>query len=415
MKHFSVISTLIVVYLIFAILLNSVGVVILQSIGYFEVNKIEASVLEGFKDLPIAVISFLIASQLPRIGYRRGMLAGLLIVMVGCLAMIFGDAFWATKLHFLCIGVAFGITKVAIYSSVGLITESKEQHASLLNMIEGFFVLGVLSGYWIFGAFIDSNDPTNPSWLNVYWLLIAACAVAILLVWRMKLDESAASDGNEQSIARAYGEMLKLAARPLIIVFVFSLFLYVVIEQGIGTWLPTFNKEVLHLPAQMSVQAASIFAGALAAGRLLAGVVLQRLRWFPFLCICLVGMAALIILTLPLTRDLPTIASVTWLSAPLVVYLFPLIGFFMGPIYPVVSSVVLSSMPKPEHAPATGLLVVFSALGGTLGSLITGRAFEAFDGQSAFYLILVPICIVFVTLFILNRLTSRNETEAITG
>ncbi len=67
-------------YAIFAVLLNSVGTVILQSIEYFRVDKIAASTLEGFKDIPIAIASFLLASFLPRIGYRRGMMAGLSIV-----------------------------------------------------------------------------------------------------------------------------------------------------------------------------------------------------------------------------------------------------------------------------------------------------------------------------------------------
>ncbi|MDE2436390.1 MAG: MFS transporter, partial [Sphingomonadales bacterium] len=52
-------------YAVFAILLNSVGTVILQSIGYFHVDNVTASTLEAFKDLTIAIVSFLIAAQLP--------------------------------------------------------------------------------------------------------------------------------------------------------------------------------------------------------------------------------------------------------------------------------------------------------------------------------------------------------------
>src|SRR3546814_10631828 len=53
--------------------------------------------------------------------------------------------------------------------------------------------------------------------------------------------------------------MLRLAARPLVLLFVLSAMLYVLIEQSIGTWLPTFNNEVLRLPNAMSVQMASAF------------------------------------------------------------------------------------------------------------------------------------------------------------
>ena len=67
-------------YFVFAILLNSVGTVILQSINSFDVSKPDASTLEGFKDLSIAFVSFFVASFIPRIGYKVSLLMGLLIV-----------------------------------------------------------------------------------------------------------------------------------------------------------------------------------------------------------------------------------------------------------------------------------------------------------------------------------------------
>jgi len=49
-----VIAALAFTYIVFAILLNSVGTVILQVINNYDVGKVEASILEGLKDLPIA-------------------------------------------------------------------------------------------------------------------------------------------------------------------------------------------------------------------------------------------------------------------------------------------------------------------------------------------------------------------------
>ena len=48
---------LILTYMIFAMLLNSVGTVILQSVQGFGIDKADASLLEAFKDLPIAITS----------------------------------------------------------------------------------------------------------------------------------------------------------------------------------------------------------------------------------------------------------------------------------------------------------------------------------------------------------------------
>jgi hypothetical protein len=60
----------------------------------------------------------------------------------------------------------------------------------------------------------------------------------------------------------------------------------------------------------------------------------------------------------------------------------------------------------------TGLIVVFSALGGTLGSRITALVFAAFDGVHAFYFSLVPMALVMVTLFFFKRETDRAAAVA---
>jgi uncharacterized membrane-anchored protein len=59
------------------------------------------------------------------------------------------------------------------------------------------------------------------------------------------------------------------------------------------------------------------------------------------------------------------------------------------------------------HAAMTGLIVVFSALGGTLGSYITAEVFASFDGINAFYFSLVPMTLVLITLFFFKRETDR--------
>ena len=76
-------------YFVFAILLNSVGIVILKSQNVYGVDEVAASTLELFKDLPIAIVSFLVASFLPRIGYKKAMLAALAIVTIACISMYF--------------------------------------------------------------------------------------------------------------------------------------------------------------------------------------------------------------------------------------------------------------------------------------------------------------------------------------
>src|SRR3954463_2083425 len=100
MKNHRILFALFLIYFVFAILLNSVGTVILQVISNYQVSKSSASVLEGFKDIPIAVVSFLVASFLPRFGYKNAMMVALAIVTGACVAMPLLPSFLVTKLLF---------------------------------------------------------------------------------------------------------------------------------------------------------------------------------------------------------------------------------------------------------------------------------------------------------------------------
>jgi fucose permease len=409
-RHLRSVLALIVTYALLGLLMNSVGTVILQSIKHYGVSKPHAATLEACKDLSVVAASFLFAVHLPRFGFRRAQIGVMLAIGGGALLLPLANAFWATQLFFVLTGLCFGIAKVATYSSIGLIRPDREGHASLTTLIEGTFMIGILIGIWTFGWFID-QDRTGREWLHVYWLIAGLCAVAALLWWTVRLDESAAASAGADTASRR--EMLALALLPATISFLIAIFLYVLIEQSIGTWLPTFNNEILHLPPGMSVQAASIFIAALAVGRLGAAPLVQRLGWLKLLLGCLACMAVLVVLTLPLTRGVEMRPDVTWTSAPIAAYLFPLIGVLMAPIYPITCSVMLSTLPRDRHAAMVGLIVIFSALGGTIGSFITGLVFQYFSGQTAFYLVLVPIAATAAALLRFHAVAEGRSAQQI--
>ena len=409
MNRLLTISAMILSYFVFAILLNSVGTVILQSIASFEVSKPQASVLEGYKDLSIALVSFLVASFIPRVGYKLALSFGLLLVTAACLATPVIAAFWGIKLLFACIGVSFALVKVSVYALVGQLTQSSREHSSLLNTIEGLFMVGSLTGYWLFSFYIDPVDAGRLVWLQVYYLLAGLCLIAFVTTLLIQTSSTTKPEG---AAHQSFVAMLRLSYQPLVLIFILSIFLYVLIEQGIGTWLPTFNNQVLQLPVAISVQLTSIFAASLAVGRLLAGQILKKVHWYGFLNVSLLLMAALILLILPLAELGQGAQTASLFDAPVAAFILPLIGLLMAPIYPVLNSVMLTSLAKHQHASMTGLIVVFSALGGTTGSIITGFVFEYFGGQSAFYFSLLPMAGILLSLFGFHRISQRSiETE----
>lgn len=407
MQNWKIKASLFLNYFVFAILLNSVGTVILQVQNNYGVSQGSASVLEAFKDLSIAVVSFLISSYITRIGYKNAMLIALGFVTAVCFMMPFTASFLTTKLLFAAVGSGFALIKMSVYSTIGLVTRNEKEHISLMNFIESFFMIGILTGYFIFGYFVDDTNPQSTQWLKVYYVLGGISLAAFLLLLSAPLDESSIRNQQNGSMLADFGNMFRLMVSPIVLVFIFCAFFYVLIEQSIMSWLPTFNNKVLLLPAALSIQMASILAGSTAVGRFLAGLVLKKLNWFLVLASCLVLAAALVLVAIPLASNVSGTPITGWSTAPIAAFIFPLIGLLIAPIYPAVNSVILSTLPVQKHGLMSGLIIIFSALGGTTGSIITGHIFESYGGQTAFYFSLIPMAILITCLFIFKRLQNK--------
>lgn len=409
MKNIGIKISLYLNYFVFAILLNSVGIVISKSINVYFVTESQASVLEAFKDLPIAIVSFFIASFLPRFGYKKGMLVGLAIVFFGCLQMVFGNAFLYTKILFLSIGVSFALIKLSVYSLIGIITNSKKEHAALMSSIEGFFMVGIAFAYILFPAFY--SDDVN-SWLNVYYVLCVLIAISFVFLLFYKVEyqvESSASTLKEDLI-----QSVKLIIVPLVLVFIISAFLFVMIEQGIMTWLPRFNEKIFLFSENLSVQMAVIFALSLALGRFIAGFLTKRMSWVYLVIICIVISGGILLGVLPqLSENIETLTIIeNTTDVPVLGFILPLIGLFIAPIYPLLNSTVLSSLPKSLHSPMSGLIIIFSALGGTIGSRVIGELFESIGGANAFYFLLIPMSLLIVFVLLIDRMSKKQEVSA---
>ena len=144
----------------------------------------------------------------------------------------------------------------------------------------------------------------------------------------------------------------------------------------------------------------------------LAGFVLQKFHWYRVLSVCLCLAAALVFVAIPLASDLGDKRYTGWGDAPLAAFVFPLIGLFLAPIYPAINSRILSSLPKQKHGLMSGLIIIFSPLGGTTGSIITGNIFEKLGGQTAFYCSIIPITILLLGLYFFKKIQEKTPKTA---
>jgi fucose permease len=412
MQHFKIKASLYLNYFVFAILLNSVGIVIAKSIKVYGVDETQASILEAFKDLPIAIVSFFVASFLPRLGYKKAMQIALLIVFMGCMGMWWGNSFWAAKFMFLSVGVSFALIKLSVYSLVGVVTDTPQQHSSLMSSIEGFFMVGIASAYFLFPLFYSDSNPN--AWLNVYIVLALMVLLALIFLSSAGIEIQTAPAGANwmDDIKKSIG----LIVVPLVLIFMLSAFFFVMLEQGIMTWLPRFNEKIFSFSEKLSVQMASLLALSLAIGRFVAGWLSKKIKWSVIVIGCALLSIILLLAVLPKLKPAAEIVVLKNISdVPMLGFILPLIGLFIAPIYPLLNSTVLSHLPKSLHSPMSGLIIIFSALGGTLGSRIVGVLFKNIGGIKAFYFLIIPIALLIISVLLIQWLIKKKNGNAISS
>ena len=409
MKNWRIILALFINFVFFSVVMSSDGILILQVQKHYGTPASVAGILGGCRDLSVAVAAVLLSAYVVRIGYKRTMLIALAMVAAIAAWVPVGNSFTTIALLFVVTGVAFALMKSAIFASLGLLAHDIKHHASLMSYLEATYACGTFAGYFIFSAYGDEVHPSSTQWLLIYYLVAATAVLALAWLWMVPLDESEVRQKGtqSQSLVLDFIAMFKLAASAVAAAFVASVFTYDMLGEGVMKWLPTFNSEVLHIPVTLSIQLSSILAASAVLGRILGGIAVRFFHWLGVLLVCLGLAAVLVVIALPLAAQVSTVPVVSWQTAPLAAFIFPLIGMVTAPIYPVINSVMLSSLPPRQQGAMSGLIILSSALGATAGSLITGKVFQIYGGTSAFYWTLIPIALLAGFLVLLNALEKR--------
>ena len=375
--------------IVFATVLNSVGIVVERSISEWHIAKTIGGTLEGCKDLTIAFTSLLLASQVPRLGYRRVMMGGLTMVGLACLLLAVVQQFWTVPLLFIFCGASFALVKVSVYASVGLFARDKAHHAAMMNRLEGIYQVGALVAPLIFSWMISRGN-----WITTYWFVAALAALALGLWIFTPLRETDEGD-SEKPKSRGFADVKGLLVQPIVQIFLVCAAVYVMIEQSIGTWLPTFNRDVFGLPPEKAATLLSLYFGSVALSRFVFGYIVRRVPAFVLQLVYLGCAASLLTTVLLLTRGAQSPGGLA--------YLLACVGFFIGPIYPTLNSMMLSQLDKSLHSSMTGLIIVASALGGTIGSQILGTLSQHYTTHAAFHFPLVPIVTLAGLLIVFHR------------
>jgi fucose permease len=206
-----------------------------------------------------------------------------------------------------------------------------------------------------FIALMTGLVPEGFSWVSVYWVFAVISLVMISVVAMMKFPKVELQEDEKSGSRESYFELFK---NKYVILFFIGMFCYVGTEQGISYWMSKFLSKYHAFDADtIGADAVSYFWGLMTVGGILGLVLLKLidsklvLRWFTICAII-------------------SLSAGLFGSGEIALWAFPIAGFFLSVMYPVIVSLGLNSVAK-HHGSFAGILMTGIA-GGAIVQILIG-------------------------------------------
>ena len=347
-----------VMFAMFAMTTDSVGIIIPQIIRTFKLSLTAAGTFQYTTMAGIALAGFLLGHLADRYGRKTTIVAGLTLFAASSYLFIAGSSFLFFCALMALSGAGIGIFKTGALALIGDISQSTAEHTSIMNTVEGFFGIGSIIGPALLAKLLKASVP----WQWLYVIAGSMCVLLILTALRVQYPMRAASiEGTNPKT------VLAVSKNPFVLMFSLGAFLYVAVESAIYVWMPTLFEGYHGLGEWIAFYSISIFFLLRAGGRFLGAWMLTKLAWSSALAVCSGAILACFGASIA--------GGVHW-----AVYALPLSGLFMSVIYPTVNSKGISCVPKSTHGAAAGVILFYTCLSAVLAPFAIGAISDAMGG-----------------------------------
>ena len=343
----------------------------------FALDYVEVMLTQFCFFLAYLVVSLPAGALIARIGYVRGIVAGLLLMALGCCLFSPAASLGVYPGFLLALFVmAGGITtlQVAANPLIAVLGNPKTAH-SRLTFAQAFNSLGTTIGPFVGALFILAGGGAAPApdappallaaqrsaeahAIEGPFLVIAAGLLVLALIFFVARRQRI---GGAATQTRRAGKDLALFARPRLVGGALSIFAYVGAEVSIGSLMINYLMEgrTLGLDAAAAGKLLSLYWGGAMVGRFIGSAVLTRIEAGTVLAACALGAASL--------------ASVSALSSGLVAGATALaIGLCNSIMFPTIFTLAIDGLG--DDTPRGSGLLCLAIVGGAVIPLLTGYA-----------------------------------------
>ncbi|MXP26721.1 MFS transporter [Altererythrobacter indicus] len=352
----------------FAMTTDSVGTIIPEVIRDYKLGMTAAGSFHYASMSGIGLAAILLGFLADRFGHKATILLGLGLFCATCALFAVGNSFGIFVLLLFVSGLGIGIFKAGALALIGDISHSTHEHASNMNLVEGFFAIGAVIG----PAIVTFSLQNGFSWKMVYLVAAALCLMLVVgtLFAPFPKHRPKAIDEKPADMRDA----LRLLSDPFALFFAVALMLYVGAEAAIYVWAPTYFADYTGNYVWLAAYLVSIFFILRAVGRFFGAWLLSKLNWTVVVAICSTAMALLFWVGVAGGRDVA-------------VFALPATGIFMSVLYPTMNSTGISCFDKSRHGSIAGFLLFFTCIGAVIAPLAMGAVGDML-GNSDYSMIL---------------------------
>lgn len=352
----------------------------------FEMNYTETMLVQFSFFGAYFLVSFPASLVVEKIGYKKGIIVGLLIICIG--SLLFIPASWLISYPLFLVGL-FGMAAGSVFLQVVAtpyisILGPAETASSRLNFAEGLTALGatfvpLIGAFLILGSYNSLQEQAAKVQLPYGVIAIIAFILAVVFVL-VKLPDSEIENNNYRINVLKYRQ-LRLG--------VIALTLYVGAEVSVASFIVIYLHEpnIANLSYQTAAQYIPFYWGGLLIGRFIGSAILQKVQANTVLAWAAV--ASLILLGTTIVTN-GYIAMWSMLA----------VGLFNSIMWPNIFSLAIDGLGE-HRIKASGILVM-AAVGGAIFPVLQGMlADTSFVGLHLSY-VLPFSCYIFILYYALN-------------
>jgi len=310
----------------------------------------------------------------------------------------FSNSFILMLIVYFIIGMSGGFIETLI--SLMLPEINKEQAGYYLNISQVFFGVGAFAGPYISSIVVR----IGLNWELSYYFLAFLSFISFMIfsILRVKCRSLVTvPDFNPANIDKKSKDKniaFSTLTVKLLILFSFTMLVYTASEDGLNAWIPTFFRLERGFSTYQASQILSFYWLAIAAGRLLIGILVKKINIMK------------ITIIISILGFLSTFAGIMVENKYLNLIFFMFTGLFYSGIWPNIVALSMQYFKKDKRRDAfVSLIIASGGIGALMAPWIIGSIFKI---SNLFIGLLVCVLFIFIEailLIFLSRYKVKNE------